>query len=114
MLWTDEKLFTVQAIYNNQSDRIYAQRKEDTPVNERIAYQLQKPASVMVWAGVTSTGEKTFLIFIEEGVKTNQQVYLKLLKEQLIPWINRTFRDSLSNKTEPHLIPQTLFKIETD
>ena len=47
----------------------------------------------MVWAGVTSTGEKTSLIFIEEGVKTNQQVYLKLLKEQLIPWINRTFRD---------------------
>ena len=26
VLWTDEKLFTVQAIHNNQNDRIYAQR----------------------------------------------------------------------------------------
>ena len=93
VLWTDEELFIVQAIYNNQNNRIYAQRKEDIPVNERVAYQHRTPASVMVWAGVTSTVEKTHLIFIEVGVKINQHVYLKLLKEQLIPWINRTLKE---------------------
>ena len=89
VLWNDEKLFTVQAIHNNQNNRIYAQRKE-----ERIAYQRQKSAFVMAWADVNSTGEKTPLIFIEKGVKINQHVYLNLLKKQLIPWINRMFKET--------------------
>ena len=38
VLWTDEKLFILQAIHNNQSKRIYALRKEDITVNERIAF----------------------------------------------------------------------------
>ena len=47
-----------------------------------------------MWAGVTSTGDKTYLIFIEEGVKVNQHVYLDLLKNKLVPWINATFGES--------------------
>ena len=38
VLWTDEKLFTVQAIHNNQNDRIYSVNKEDILLNERITY----------------------------------------------------------------------------
>ena len=49
----------------------------------------------MVWTGVTSTGEKTPLIFIEEGVKVNQHVYLALLKNKLVPWINATLGESV-------------------
>ena len=94
MLWTDEKLFTVQAIHNTQNDRFYAQQKEDILVNEQIANQCQKPASVMVWAGVISTGEKIPLIVIEEGVKINQHIYLKLIKEQLILCINRKLKET--------------------
>ena len=56
-------------------------------------FQRQKPASVMVWGGVTSTDEKTPLIFIEEGIKVSQHVYLKMLKEKLVPWIDVTFRE---------------------
>ena len=113
MLWTDKKLFKMQAIHNNQNDWIYTQRKEYITVNEQIAYQCQKPASVMVWPGVTLTGEKTPLIFIEEGVKINQHVYLKLLKEQLIPWINRTFKETsiTLQGAESHLIPQMLSRL---
>ena len=95
-VWKDEKLFTVQATHKNQNEQIYAQQKGDIPVNEQIAYQRQKTASVMVWAGVTSTSEKTPLIFIEEGLKINQHVYLKLLKGQLIPWINRAFETGIT------------------
>ena len=83
----------MQAIHNNQN-WIYAQQKKDSPVNERIVYQYQKQASVTVWAGVTLTGEKTPFIFIEKGVKINQHLYLKFLKEQLIPWINRIFKET--------------------
>ena len=89
MLWTDERLFTDQAI-----DRMYAMNKKDIPLNERIAFKCQKPASILVWAGVTSTGEKTPLIFIEEGLKINQQVHLSMVKAQLVPWINATFKES--------------------
>ena len=63
-------------------------------MNEQTAYKHKKPASVMAWAGVTSTGEKTPLIFIEEGVKINQHANLNMWKEQLVPWINATFKES--------------------
>ena len=51
----------------------------------RLTFQRQKPVSVMVWGGVTATGLKTPLVFIDEGVKINKDTYLKLLKENLLP-----------------------------
>lgn len=94
VLWTDEKLFTVQAVHNHQNDRIYAVNKRDIPLNDRLMFRRQKPASVMVWAGATSSGKKSPLFFIEEGVKVNQHVYLKLLEDQLVPWVNSTFGET--------------------
>ena len=41
----------------------------------------------MVWAGVTNSGLNTPLIFIEEGVKINQLIYLHMLKETVHPWV---------------------------
>ena len=104
VLWTDKELFSVQATHYHQNNRIYAVNKEDIPLNERIAYKHQKAVSVMVWAGVTSTGEKTPLIFVEEGVKLNQHVDQNMMKEQLVPCINAAFRESgiTPSKTEPH------------
>jgi len=94
VLWTDEKLFTVQAIHNPQNDRVWCQKIEKIPVENRISFQRQKPASVMVWAGVTSCGLKTPLVFIEQGVKVNQHLYLAMLKDSVIPWIERSLGDS--------------------
>ena len=94
MLWTDKKLLTVQAIHNHQNNRIFAVNKEDIPLNEQIVYKRLRPASVLVCTDGTSSGEKTPLIFIEEGVQINQHVYLNMLKEQLVPWINATFKES--------------------
>ena len=108
-LWTHEKLFTIQAVRNPQNDGIYAVNKSDIPLNDRLIFRRQRPASVMVWAGVTSTGEKTPLIFIEEGVKVNQHVYLDLLKNKLVPWINATFGESgiilQQNEATSHIRP---------
>ena len=93
-LWTDEKLFNVRAVHNPQNDRIYTVNKSDIPLNDRLMFRRQKPDSVMVWAGVTFTGEKTSFLFIEEGVKVSQHVYLNLLKNKLVFWINATFIES--------------------
>ena len=90
VLWTDEKLFTVQAIHNHQNDRIWIPNKDMVPVERCSLFRRQKPFSVMVWAGVTSTGLKTPLIFIDEGVKINQTIYRRMLEEKVIPWVQET------------------------
>ena len=88
VLCTDEKLFTVQTIHNSQNDRIWTKNKESVPFELRTSFRRQKPASVMVWAGIMSSGLKTPLVFVEDGVKINQHVYLKMLKEKVVPWMN--------------------------
>ena len=94
ILWTDEKLFTVYDVHNHQNDRIGAANKQDIPLNSRLMFQRQKPASAIVWAGVASTGEKTFLFLIEEGVKVNQHVYLELLRDKLVLRVDTAFGES--------------------
>ena len=91
---TDEELFTVQAVHNHQNDRIYAVNNSGILLNDRLMFRRQKPASVIVWTGVTSSGKKTPLFFIEEGVKVNQHVYLKLLEDHLVLWVKATFEET--------------------
>ena len=43
----------IYAVHNHQNDRIYAVNEQDISLNDRLMFQRQKPASVMVWAGVT-------------------------------------------------------------
>ena len=90
VLWTDEKLFIVQAIHNHQNDRIWIPNKDMVPVERCSSFRRQKPSSVIIWAGVTSTGLKTPLIFIDEGVKINQTIYRWMLEEKVIPWVQET------------------------
>ena len=59
------------------------------PLEHQTSFKRQKPASVMMWAGVMSTGLKTPLIFIEAGVKINQHAYLKMLKGKVVPWVKK-------------------------
>ena len=87
VLWTDEKLFTVQAVHNHQNDRIWLPDINMVPVERCSSFRRQKPASIMVWAGATSKGLKTPFIFIEEGVKINQTVYRRMLEEKVLPWV---------------------------
>lgn len=48
-----------------------------------VATRTQKPASVMVWAGITHNG-RTPLVFVPEGVKINQQIYRELILEDCL------------------------------
>ena len=68
VLWTDEKLFTVQA-HNIQDHSIWLKNKDSVLVKQETLFRRQKPGFVMVWAGVTTTDLKTSLIFIKDGVK---------------------------------------------
>ena len=92
VLWTDEKLFTVEAVYNTQNDQTWAKNVENISVEQRISFRCQKPASIMVWASVTSCGQKH--PFIEGGVKINQHIYLAMLKDEVLLLVKKTIENS--------------------
>ena len=88
IIWTDENVFTVEMVFNHQNDMVLDIRVEDIPIEARTSSRRQNPTSVMIWAGVTSDGRKTPLIFINEGIKVNQWVYWDMLASKVLPWIN--------------------------
>lgn len=90
-VWSDEKIFTVEAVTNTQNDRLYAHNAGELPEGSRTHFRRMKPAGVMVWAAVASDGSKSPLVFIEEGVRVNTQVYIKMLDEKVFPWITESF-----------------------
>nr|CDJ96472.1 transposase [Haemonchus contortus] len=85
ILFTGEKLFTVEQVVNKQNDRAYAVSNPHATVGRS-----SHPDSVMVFAGITADG-KTPLWFVPEGTKVNSQNYLELLKDKLLPWANSHF-----------------------
>ena len=78
ILFSDEKLFMIEQASNSQNDRILSPSVKDIPKNLRFVPRCQKPASVMVWAGI-SADSRTDLIFVPEGVKINAKTYRELI-----------------------------------
>lgn len=92
ILFSDEKLFSVEQSYNGQNDRIWS---TSSPGNASIVQHRQNPKSVMVWAGICATG-KTPLVFIDSGVKINKDVYRKdILEDVVLPWAQQHFGNQL-------------------
>ena len=83
ILFTDEKIFTIEAVSNRQNDRIIAPRVSDISNEVRIVSHTQHPQSVMVWAGV-SANSRTDLVFVPEGVKMNSTTYRDLILEPIV------------------------------
>ena len=80
ILFSDEKIFTVEEASNSQNDRILARSSKDIPDNIKYTDRVQKPLSVMVWGGVCSNA-RTNLVFVPQGVKINSQTYSELILE---------------------------------
>ncbi|KAI6654040.1 hypothetical protein LOD99_2887 [Oopsacas minuta] len=80
ILFSDEKLFTVEEASIRQNDRILASRSQDIPDSIKYIDRVQKPLSLMIWAGV-SADSRTNLIFVPQGVKINSQTYRELVLE---------------------------------
>ena len=53
ILFTDEKLFTIEQAHNHQNDRIWSSKP---PGNTAIVVHRQNPQSVMVWGGICASG----------------------------------------------------------
>lgn len=91
IVFSDEKVFTIQQFVNKQNDRVWLRGKSPDNLDQRVATRKQAPASVMVWAAVTEEGRSP-LVFIDQGVKINQQLYRrKVLSRGLMPWARNQF-----------------------
>ncbi|XP_017478987.1 PREDICTED: uncharacterized protein LOC108368613 [Rhagoletis zephyria] len=88
ILFTDEKLCTIEQVHSRQNDRIWSAQ---APGSSHIIEHRQNLKSVMVWAGICSSG-KTPLIFVDQGVKINREVYRRnILEAVVLPWAQEHF-----------------------
>ena len=55
----------------------------------RYVPRLQKPLSVMVWAGISASG-RTPLVFVPSGVKINISTYRELILEPVVKNLEQT------------------------
>lgn len=85
VLYLDEKRFTCQQAYNKRNSRVLAATGSGaraSPAGKIL--KSQKPAGLMVWAGVSSHS-RTDLIFFEDSVRMDSQLYIdKVLRPQVL------------------------------
>ena len=87
-LFSDEKIFTIEANHNHQNDRIWTQK---SPLSNGIVTHSLHPSSVMVLGGICVSG-KTPLIFVDPGVKINKNYYLTQILQRVVePWSKAHF-----------------------
>lgn len=91
IIFSDEKLFTLEAPLNKQNDRVYGASLRDIPADKRAVERYQNASSVMVWGAISTKG-KLPLLFIDKGVKINKEYYLEhVLQGHLKPYAKKLF-----------------------
>lgn len=91
VLFTDEKIFTIERHHNSQNHRQLLRRKG---LAAKLIERSHFPRSVMVWGGICATG-KTPLVFIDRNVKINANVYQNvILRDVLHPWATEHFGEN--------------------
>ena len=74
VIFSDEKLLTVEVTINQKYDRVLAKFSEDILNSKRRVFGQQKPPSVMVWAAISKTKNPP-LIFVPQNAKANINLY---------------------------------------
>ncbi len=94
VVFTDEKIFTVEAHHNHQNDRQLLRKGSSTNPDVATVSRGHFPLSVMVWGGICATG-KTPLVFVDKGAKVNASYYQeRILHGALLPWAQQHFGES--------------------
>ena len=74
ILFSDEKLFDIDRIYNSQNDRIWAVSRAETDIKDGIRQIRKFPQKVMVWLGVCSKGLSPLMTFENGTVDHNRYI----------------------------------------
>ena len=89
ILFSDEKMFNVNGIYNAQNQRIWASSRAEA--DERGGEQMRQkfPQKVMVWLGVCSEGVTPLVIFDRETL--DHARYIENVLPVALEYGNKTF-----------------------
>ncbi len=82
---SDEKIFTVGAVFNHRNDRYLAESIADV----KGTFRTKHPVKVMV-LGVVASDRKMPPFFFKLGEKMSADVYYKVLRYHVLPWLPAT------------------------
>ena len=74
ILFSDEKLFDIDGIYNSQNNRVWAVRRSEADKNGAVKQRRQFPQKVMVWLTACSKGVSPLIIFKEGTVDHDRYI----------------------------------------
>ena len=94
IIFFDEKIFTIEAKFNFQNDRILAKSANSIPCLFKFVYRCQKPASVMVWTAISDSWRSP-LIFLKEDTKVNANSYIEGILTPVLVEMKKHFRDEV-------------------
>ena len=89
ILFSDEKMFDLDGIYNAQNDRIWAINREDADKKGGVKQNRKFPQKVMVWLGACSKGLTPLVIFDRGTV--NHQRYIDEVLPVALKYGNEVF-----------------------
>ncbi|XP_059081907.1 uncharacterized protein LOC131879566 [Tigriopus californicus] len=88
-IFLDKKLFTVDQIYNRRNDRFLASSTSEV----KRVFHTKHPAAIMVLGVVASNGKNMPPYFFKMGEKIGADVYYKILRYQILPWLKVNYPD---------------------
>ena len=75
ILFSDEKYFDIDDVYNSQNDRVWSINRADADEKGGVKQRRKNPQKAMVWLGACSKGITPLVILNEETV--NHAVYIE-------------------------------------
>lgn len=91
IIFSDEKTWTVDPVRNRQNDRYLS--FEDVDESVRTLTTTKHPASVMSLGFVASDGKVPPLVWFPTGYRLNAADYIKVLEDNLLPWVRTNYPD---------------------
>lgn len=89
ILFSDEKMFDINGVYNSQNDRIWAPNRDAANAKGGIKPLQKFPQKVMVWLGACSKGV-TPLVILDNGT-VNHTRYIKEVLPVALKYGNEVF-----------------------
>ena len=108
MIFSDEKIFTVDAVLNRRNDRYIAESKAEV----KGTFRTKHPAQVMTFGVVASDGKKMPIKFYKTDERINVETYYKTLRYQVLPWLKTNYPNGNYVWTQDGGLAHTARKIQ--
>ncbi len=92
IIFSDEKTFTVDLVFNRQNDQVVS--FGNLADEHRYVSTTKHPASVMMLGLVASNGAIMDPVWFSEGYRLTADAYVKILATKVLPWIKSIVGDS--------------------